>query len=318
MTGKKATKLGKLVVDEISLVDAPANPGAHVLLWKRKTPAAVKKSLRETVLDCVAKLNVYGVDCENAMTFGELYEAAENNELVDVLAQSLRSIYADAELSPEDKLAAVNASIDEFLTVLNGGGQENETAMSGGMDTAQPAPTMKAKPTQHLEGNMAGNEQNNTQDLINKALEPLQKQLADAVAKNEALTKSLETTSVELQKQKETIAKAERITKAKELVGELANISVDDVADMLSVLSTEQADKLGKFFKASAEQAKLAKALEQSGANYVEKAGSAISVAKSRAADLRKADPKLSEQAAMSAVWHADPKLYDQYQAEAH
>ena len=156
----------------------------------------------------------------------------------------------------------------------------------------------------------------NTQELINKALEPLQKQLADAVSANAELKKSLDTTSVELQKHKETIAKAERVTKATAMVGDLTAVNADDVADMLAVLSTEQADKLAKVLKAAGEQAKLAKALEQAGSNHIEKAGSAVSVAKARATELRKANPKLTEQAAMSQVFMDDAKLYDQYQAE--
>lgn len=313
----KANKLTKLDVDEVSLVDSPANPGAHVLLWKRKDGNGDYLAREALVKQVLAKLNLYGPGSDESKTFASMREDGENQELVSVLCQSLNNIIGDSESTPEEKLALVETSLGEFLSALQDGdesgelpegdmamgkskisnsSQEDDVTVDPNKDKVDPA---VAKAAQDVAA----------QEQIEKAMQPLKKQLED-------MTKALEASNVEISKQQEVIAKAERIEKAKAMVGDLASVNVDDVADMLKSLPVDQAEKLAGVLKAAGEQAKLATILETRGSNMVVKAGSAVSIAKARSEELRKSDPKLTEQAAMTKVWANDPALYDKYVAE--
>jgi hypothetical protein len=114
-----------LRVDEISLVDAPANPGALAVLFKRKdqsmpteaeiAAAAAKKSKDSSVLDrLLTRLGIGKRATRDTLDPDTYIDAASASvdKATAALATSISSIMADAALT--DKGPAIEKSLAEF------------------------------------------------------------------------------------------------------------------------------------------------------------------------------------------------------------
>lgn len=137
------TKLKQLEVDEVSLVDAGANQGAHVKLYKNRdgkpgeglVPGQEEKhrsGLRKLFSAIGKALNIPDDDIESAAdsiekadTFKQKMEERKLRRITDeiwdvcyALESSLGSIMRDEEVV--DKTAMMNQSIDEFTATIKG------------------------------------------------------------------------------------------------------------------------------------------------------------------------------------------------------
>lgn len=137
------TKLKQLEVDEVSLVDAGANQGAHVKLYKNRdgkpgegfVPGQEEKTrsgLRKLFSAIGKALNIPDDDIESAAdsiekadTFSQKMEERKLRRITDeiwdvcyALESSLGSIMWDEEVV--DKTAMMNQSIDEFTATIKG------------------------------------------------------------------------------------------------------------------------------------------------------------------------------------------------------
>lgn len=326
-----AQMLTDMNIEEVSLVDDPANPGAKVLLWKRKNGGDMTKKddsgLKASLLQVLQKFGMYGAP-EQATTFNDLDDGREKQEMIQVLSDSLVSIAGDTSLSDEDKKSYMQQSVSEFLAEI-GSSQETEKGNADDpasmqtkgdmMKTIDLSTLSKENKEQLLKqlqdeqaaagstGEPAGNEggdamkKEQIDEVVTKALEPVQKELKDAQAL--------------IAKMNDEKAAAVRLEKAKDITKGLAGVDVEKVAEMLKGLDDAGQETLASVLKAASEQSKLATLLKTAGSDTA-KPGSADEIAKSKADEIRKANPKLSEQQALAMAWEQNPGLYDQHCGE--
>jgi hypothetical protein len=117
-----ANKLKSLRVDEVSLVDAGANPDAHVALFKRKDS---KPNALDKLLSVIGKGKT--PVAKDALTFDEQQEQERIRELryeawgfASALGDSLSSIIEDKELDADAKLELMYQSLQEFAEASQG------------------------------------------------------------------------------------------------------------------------------------------------------------------------------------------------------
>jgi hypothetical protein len=145
--------LGDLKINEISLVDRPANQAAKVLLTKRAgvgSDADAKKRATETVQKLLASKGLAGRFTKGYMdgqarTLGAALAEREERELLDALSCALYSIFNDDTITEADEAAMVKASFDEFLSRLQGEPAPmatKEARMT--LDLSKAAPEVKA------------------------------------------------------------------------------------------------------------------------------------------------------------------------------
>ena len=337
-------QLSDMKVEEVSLVDDPANPGAQVLLWKRKQGGNMSKKLdakktSETLHKTLAILQKFGLYSppEKAMGFSDLDNAREKQEMIAALGDSLNSIAGDATIDDTQKAQLMQQSVQEFISAVGnpGMGMGAEADKSGNQDPAAMMDEMdkavdlsqlsqeqkeallqqlldeKKKAAEASTASPAGNateggdamEKEKVDEMVNKALEPVQKQLKEA---QDTIAKMNEDKALE-----------QRIVKAKEITKGLTGVDHTKVAEMLKGLSSEAQDTLGTVLKAASEQARLASLLVVKGSD-LGASGEAHTLAKSKAEDIKKSNPKLSDAQALAKVWEQNPALYEQYCREQH
>lgn len=311
------TQLTNLKVNEVSLVDEPANPGAHVLLFKNKgetvgkLPLAPLPEFKKALVVELAKLDLWGVTTDDAKTYEQLRSSAEVSEMIDVLAQSLRSIIADSETPADQRVSMVSQSLSEFQQAVAGvdltSGQEDTQTQEPATEPTQTPTTPEeevtmttTQPKQPVAEPTTKAVEPVLDDAVNKAIAPLQKQLADQAA----IIKSFQ------DKEAHQVA----LSKARELSVGLVT-DEEKLAGIVKALSPEQVTHLGEILKAAAEQAKLASVLEKRGSLTVI-AGGAVEQAKNLASDIRKANPSLTEQQALTKAYEINPGLYEKVAAE--
>jgi hypothetical protein len=117
-----ANKLKGLRVDEVSLVDAGANPDAHVALFKRKDS---KPNALDKLLSVIGKSKT--TVAKDALTFDEQQQQERIRELryeawgfASALGDSLSSIIEDKELDADAKLELMYQSLQEFAEASQG------------------------------------------------------------------------------------------------------------------------------------------------------------------------------------------------------
>lgn len=152
LTMKRKNKLTKLKVTEVSGVDNPANPGAHIIFWKR---------------DCETNIGENGMDIEELKKRLEKLES--DNVDLSVLAKM-----SDAE---KDFMAKMDEkSKKEFMALAE---EKRKERMKKAADDAKGADDLKKANEQKL-----GEE-------IAKALAKTEADLAEQVAKRQELEKEV-------------------------------------------------------------------------------------------------------------------------------
>jgi len=192
-------------MDEISAVTKPAQEPALATIMKRHDPAA----------DLAAILKAIGPDeADGAQSFSDLlaeseerqrqYEASEELwPLFCALQDSIRSIAADASLSTDGKLAAIQTSIDEFAATV----RERFPDMEGEIEKMFHRDPLKglAKAVRIPGGDHVGTKE--------KPMTDITKKVADLESQNADLQKKLDTALAAIEK-----AKQDEITKNDETI----------------------------------------------------------------------------------------------------
>lgn len=326
----KRARYTSLKLGELSSVDKPAQPGALAVCFKR-----------DDVLDpaVIAEVAKYVCETDGAHSFAEvLTENKFSQEIwpfTDALSQSIRSIVGDTSLTGADREGRINASVAEFLGAVRTISPEVGKQL-GELISKRESLTM-AKTVEQLEQEITALKGTHTASI-------------------EELTKRAETAEAALETAKADLVKAtdEKITVGgrdllKSEVGE-ANFSVAkalrDERDMAQFEKRADAE-FGHVTGTTAEKAQMLKAIDgiadetaktaalavlaaaekmaaagfgRIGAGFgepndAEKAAESGYLAK--VAEVRKADPNLSEVEAMSKARRDFPAEFAAYSGTA-
>ena len=284
-----ATELDDLSVDEVSLVDEPANKGSRVLLWKRAQGSS-----------------------DRGATVNDIEGVGRVRRLMKRLGVGVADLN---KVEETDVDAALKAEVEKLAKAVEALTAENATLKGAQADVAKANERRNAfkaglpKNLQAAFGDMKDEEKDEFEKrYVPGSEDPVSKALKAAASENATLSARLE--------------KIESDNAIAKVQGELAPFAnLIDVAAMVPVIT-----KLRKSDPAAADlfvtQLKTAHArVETAGlfktlgrdSGVVTDADSAIDKA---VADIRKGDPKLSEAEAMTKALEQNPALYDAYNAE--
>lgn len=307
----RKNRLTNLSVDEVSLVDRPANPSAVVLLAKRAddkgqeiTDGSEGEEVTKDGNDDGTTDETVCADCGGTVSDGECDdcgaqvskaaggdEPAESplNIYTDALNESIASILADE--SVVEKGAMIQKSIEQFSAAV--------LAKAGVADSSTTTITTSGEAHMPAENEVTllkglSPEQS---ESVTKAIAPMLVRIEKAESENAAL--------------KAKIAKAERVEKVKAMVGAAP---VD-----LAVIEKALEDSNDSPAVEAALVAVIAKAAEGAKALFAEVGTSAVAksgdtpetLLAALAVDIRKAAPTLSEAEAYSKALDQRPDLYD-------
>jgi len=316
-------KLHGLVLDEVSLVDNPANQGAHIALFKRDGGEA-----NADVNELLALL-------KKAMTFAELLEAEEARteamdtinaayQAIDLLGASVNSImYDDAA---ENKVELVQQSIREFAemfgklhttTETNRG--DNTMIVKTGNDALDKMFASIEMPDEigkAVEAELSG--------LLSRA-DKAEQELAALTKKDDDITKGMTDAQLsEFNKMRDDMAKLRdkdlRASIKQSLGDNLAVIGkssdIIDITHNISKMDAELGDKVVALLADVSKRiatgelfTELGKAGERPG-NDIE---GVLAERDAIATKLREADPNLSLAAARDLAWTRNPDLRKRY-----
>lgn len=287
-----ATTLHDMRIDEISIVDDPANPHAQVTIVKSRARQGGEGSValakaQTLITDLAGRLEAIGdQDPEAAALLATLTEASMD---IEQLQKSVEA--AEARLEEIEKAnTAKDAEIAELKKQL--AAKEAEIAKGKAPAEDDEEAFLKSLP--------AG---------ARARFEALAKATKDAQA-------AAERANIAIEKAAEDREEAEAITKAK-TIGFGKAEEVGPLLRRVRKGTTTDADatKLEGLLKQAAAQSKplfkgVGSLVTDTGEDDPE------AVLKAKAADLRKADPKLSPEAAYDQALEQNPDLYDAYLAK--
>lgn len=285
------TRLSKLKVDEISLVDNPANPAARALIAKR---ADADGDEDKTVEKCDEK-HEPGKKCKSCGAMTPMKKSADATEMdlyVDALNESIDSIMADEEVA--NKAEALAETVEQFQKAV----KETVNKKKG-----EQMPDNKETKESFLKGLNAENKAE-LDAYVQKAVETG----ITALAKR---TEEVEKQNGELRAE---IAKRDRIAKAKNIVGELPI----DAEKFASVLEKVEGNKdveafvndLVTKYRGAVTAGSL---FHEVGVTTREpQEGSADAKLAKRVEEIRKASPKVTAEAAYAQAIMESPELYDE------
>lgn len=322
-------ELKNLVLEEVSAVDQPANPGARVVLMKRggimnvkdflakvakaaglpdkEVEALVTETTKETGsmpegnTDEIKALKAQLTRLEKRAAVSEAINKAADAKALDAIAADVTKAKEAKEMTDEDE--------KDFLERMRDKKKSFETA-----DVTKAQTEFAAKLPEGLRkafGELSDTDKDAFMKSYTapKADDPVAKAMAELTKRNEALEKTV----AELQKAAET-------AEAKELLKDLAGVvKVDDFLPTYLTLkkqSPEQAEDLVKQLRAAKAQAETAGLFKALGSDGPGNADSAEAKLEKAAEAVRKADPKLTKEAAFAKAIEDNPALYAEYNAE--
>lgn len=110
-------KLSDILLNEVSFVDRGANPGAHLMFWKRDGG-----DMRDKAALVEMAKSMFGMEDGEAETFSEaINERSVQDAMwraIDALRESVQSIYCDESLDGAAREPLLNQSLGEFKTYL--------------------------------------------------------------------------------------------------------------------------------------------------------------------------------------------------------
>ena len=155
-------------------------------------------------------------------------------------------------------------------------------------------------------------------ETVAKALEDLQKQMADVTKRAEKAEADATERAAKIEKLETEKRDAEFIKRTADYaplpIGKPAEFAVI-LRKAADVLTTEENAELDRVLTAAAEAMKASGILKEIGSGSHEEGTAAAKVA-AKVADTRKADPKLTEVQARAQVYKADPALRREVEAE--
>jgi len=114
-----ATKLVGIQLNELSLVDNPANKDSRVTIFKRATSDETVEAIAKAYLDPQNGAQPFGAFLAARMADEAFSEVRE--ELCPILysmTDSVMSIVGDASITPDDKMLRVRSSVEEFMNAV--------------------------------------------------------------------------------------------------------------------------------------------------------------------------------------------------------
>lgn len=326
--------LSEIKTREVSLVDRGANR-KRIALHKQERRMASKtkmtKAQKDTLAKALAGLKVGKAPERLLKALAELSEPARQA----VLAAVSTLAAAKADLPDgllQDVLTAVGVeSPDDLIDLLAGVEPEEPGEPDAVSSDNPPAPGADSPPPNPEEPMVAQPTKSETpvaklDEAAKAQIAKAEKSAAEANTKLAELQKQAEvdkTARVELEKQikaerdvrleKEFVAKAEKLSHLPVKPSELG-----PVLKALHDVAPEQAAKVEKFLEQTNEKLKTVDTLlKEKGLNTVhDNETSAWAQLQKAAAELMKAEPKLTEPQAITKAMELNKGLYDQYLAE--
>lgn len=305
-----AQLLKDIQLDELSLVDDGANPGARILFFKRKpTAEQVTSDLRSffTKLKPAADADFAKMMDECAATFDEVDAADEAWENLSILWRALSSILADKTLSTDQKASMIADSLTQYLDAMSNQEATMPDVTQKQMDEAITKAVAEA----------IAKQKQDTDAAIAKAVEDAKK--ANEAATTAAIAKAKEEADKEVKKANEELAKLRderagevRLAKAKSLVGK-TNVSAEDVAKLLAKLDAAESEILEKVLKGASEAMEKSGLFSEAGASGGGDRGTALDELSKAAEVIKKANPTMSQAAAEAKAAEDNPALYGEY-----
>lgn len=321
--------LKDMTVEEVSLVGAPANPGAVVLLAKNKDGEHQRDGILKKIAELLQKSGLWGVSGSEAKTFDETAAMAQNQEKIDVLARALSDTNSDSEIEAGQRVTMMQQSLNEFMSAVGAptqkSGESGKTTEDEEMtDLAKMTVEQKEALLKSLNADKEQREKAAAEELaksrgavlpdfseaitkaVQAAVEPIAKQLTDAQAVIAKMTADKENAAL--------------IEKAAPLTKELTGVKAEDVAALMKNMDADGQEKLSGILKAAGEQAKVGRSRLFRSAGFsggVPVVTKAEDIAKQRAAEIvTKSAGGMTEQQAIAKVYKDDPGLYEQYESE--
>lgn len=302
---KAKTRISKLRVNEVSLVDRPANPAARLVIAKRSDDIVDIDDLNDIEIpegidkmmcaDCGEKPAMKG--SELCADCAKLHKALEYNAFLDL---SIETIMNDESVAPVEKRSMIEETISQY--------RDGVLALEK-LDS----PDATATNPVHGEQSMSENITKSEVEALLKGLSPEQTAAVEKLltARDTVLKTEIEKAQKDAKDAREEIAKRDRIAKAQSMVKN-TSIKPEDVVKVLEAtndnadVSAFVADTLAKLDTAI----KAGRVLQELGDDHGEAVGKNVEIDKAIESVL-KADPKLSKEQAFAKALLANPQLYD-------
>lgn len=345
MAAKTPTELRKLQINRVSLVDAGANPGANIVLFKRD-PKAITKSMSDDILTPIRK--AMDGEMEQPATFDDALAEMEGRAkawqvmdeiypLTDAYRNSVCSIYEHAK--GDERKTKLKESTTQFLSEMKT--RLSEIAKSknkeGDMDAAEIKKLLDPLTAQVTEANKAIATLKSALDTEKAANEELRKRLAGSppppdttpvtkadLLKMDAATREIvEKAMSELAKSREEVAKLQ--------ADGILTFETQRIEKEFRTLPGDPKDyaKLVLKFEAGSEERKAVEKLlaeaNQGGELMLTDHGTTIRknqdgdpVAKlhAKAAEIRKASPRMTAAEALQQAYAESPELRAEIEEE--
>lgn len=281
-----AAQLTDMDIEEVSLVDDGANPGAKVEIWKAKG-GKPKGQHDEPDADDKGGDPDADEDDDGFGFKGDAKRVKKQQEIEMTLEELAKS------------LEAAEAKLDE-LEKANGDAVARAAELEG---------VVKAKDTEiaGLKSDIAKAKPADTEDEILKALPEAARELVLKAKKAEAEATAALAKAKDAQDTADAIAKAKALNFGKP----------EDVGPLLmrvakGMTTTADAEKLEQLLKSAGEVASKSPLFKAIGSGQATE-GDPEDLLKSKAAEIKKARPELTEAQAYDAALAANPDLYSAY-----
>ena len=296
---KRKTRISKLRVNEVSLVDRPANPASRVVLAKRD----------DDVDDIEKSKKCADPDCDNDAMKGSDYcsyhqKMQKSIEYAAYLDMSVEDIMSKDGLTDDERSELLSKTIDQYrdgilaLEKLDSSDADATTTLDA-LETPMADNITKSEVTELLKG-LSPEQTALVEQMVAKAAEAAQKPLKDQIEKAQK----------DASDAREEIAKRDRLAKAATLVKDTA-FKAEDVAKVLEEAPKAEpfiADMLSKYAAAI----RAGKVLVEIGSEHGTDATGPDAELNKAVADLRKSEPSLTEAQAFAKALANNPHLYDQ------
>lgn len=287
MAGKKH-RVSQLTLDEISLVDAPANPGARVLLLKHDRTGGADHGGHTPGNEGDAAMDLAAI--MKQLTDLEAAIAKLEGSTTDDLAKQLGTLKTEVEKATkeQDTVAKERDALKKQLEALTK--ERDDLKKAAGADPKE--------------------------DVLKGLPKEIQARLEKAEAESKAMSERL----AKMQEQNEI---AVAIEKAAPLVKHLPT-NAGDLGPLLyrvekGATTADDRAAVEKLLKAAneiAEQAELTKELGASGGGETAGATGTWGEIEKKGQEIRKANPKLTKEQALDQAMVDNPELLAKYRAE--
>jgi hypothetical protein len=303
------TRLRKVRLNELSLVDRPANQHAMVVLTKREEDATPANRFQELWKRMGIAVNIV----KGALSFNEARGLEALYQAHEALRTSVRTILEEGGDNVRDRLTA---TLTEYRDAVAPSSVTKTDLEEVPDDLVPPAPA-GAPDAEDTPGDPSDTDEElmknttTTEDVLKGITDPAQRALVEQLAKRAA---EAETASETLTKRLESLEKAETertaLAKAEKAVAK-SGVAPADAALIMGQLNEEGVTKFTAIlakFSAVAEKSNLFKEVGGEGEDAPADADDRLEQA---AAALRKADPKLSVAASIRKALEQDESLYE-------